>query len=169
MLFSSILAWSMTFLLSYECLEATTSWSIQKQLRSFKKIGCEGSFVERLFDETDNICESCDRFYPNQGVGNLCRQNCFGTVYFNSCISFLLLREEYPQIQITVKQLQRTDTGLSEVTTEQTFTEVSSEKIFPEKLNTTEQHKQSENSSWLQVKKMFWEYVEYFGKYGANI
>ncbi|XP_076282755.1 ion transport peptide isoform X2 [Lasioglossum baleicum] len=93
----SVLAWSMTLLLVTSCIGLTDAGILNGHplgKRSFIDIQCKGIYDKSIFARLDRICEDCYNLFREPQLHQLCRQSCFGTQYFTSCIQALLLEDE---------------------------------------------------------------------------
>ncbi|XP_048509687.1 ion transport peptide isoform X2 [Athalia rosae] len=75
--------------------------------RSFLDIHCKGVYDRSLFARLDRICEDCYNLFREPQLHSLCRQDCFSTQYFTSCIQALLLEDEKEKFQEMVEYLGR--------------------------------------------------------------
>ncbi|XP_046431562.1 ion transport peptide isoform X2 [Neodiprion pinetum] len=75
--------------------------------RSFLDIHCKGVYDRSLFARLDRICEDCYNLFREPQLHSLCRQDCFSTQYFTSCIQVLLLEDEKDKFQEMVEYLGR--------------------------------------------------------------
>ncbi|XP_031843756.2 ion transport peptide isoform X2 [Nomia melanderi] len=98
----SILAWSMTLLLVTSCIGLTDAGILNGHplgKRSFIDIQCKGIYDKSIFARLDRICEDCYNLFREPQLHQLCRQTCFGTQYFTSCVQALLLEDEKEKFQ----------------------------------------------------------------------
>ncbi|XP_053978812.1 uncharacterized protein LOC128895443 isoform X2 [Hylaeus anthracinus] len=106
----SVLAWSVTLLLVSSCIGLTDAGILNGHplgKRSFIDIQCKGIYDKSIFARLDRICEDCYNLFREPQLHQLCRQNCFGTQYFTSCIQALLLEDEKEKFQEMVEYLGR--------------------------------------------------------------
>ncbi|XP_051175036.1 ion transport peptide isoform X2 [Leptopilina boulardi] len=106
----SVLAWSMTLLLVSSCLgiaDAGVLMGHPFSKRSFMDIQCKGVYDKSLFARLDRICEDCYNLFREPQLHLLCKQNCFSTEYFTSCIQALLLEDEKEKFQEIAEYLGR--------------------------------------------------------------
>ncbi|XP_076629730.1 ion transport peptide isoform X2 [Colletes latitarsis] len=106
----SVLAWSVTLLLVSSCIGLTDAGILNGHplgKRSFIDIQCKGIYDKSIFARLDRICEDCYNLFREPQLHQLCRQSCFGTEYFTSCIQALLLEDEKEKFQEMVEYLGR--------------------------------------------------------------
>ncbi|XP_012243963.1 A-agglutinin anchorage subunit isoform X2 [Bombus vosnesenskii] len=104
----SVLAWSVTLLLVSSCIGLTDAGILNGHplgKRSFIDIQCKGIYDKSIFARLDRICEDCYNLFREPQLHQLCRQNCFGTQYFNSCVQALLLEDEKEKLLEMVEYL----------------------------------------------------------------
>ncbi|XP_020287506.1 ion transport peptide isoform X2 [Pseudomyrmex gracilis] len=94
----SVLTWSLTVLLISSCIglgaDAATINAHPLGKRSFFDIQCKGVYDKSIFARLDRICEDCYNLFREPQLHMLCKQECFTTQYFTSCIQALLLEDE---------------------------------------------------------------------------
>ncbi|XP_006571870.1 crustacean hyperglycemic hormones isoform X2 [Apis mellifera] len=106
----SVLAWSVTLLLVSSCIGLTDAGILNGHplgKRSFIDIQCKGIYDKSIFARLDRICEDCYNLFREPQLHQLCRQDCFGTEYFTSCIQALLLEDEKEKLYEMVEYLGR--------------------------------------------------------------
>ncbi|XP_015607013.1 ion transport peptide isoform X2 [Cephus cinctus] len=106
----SMLAWSVTLLLVSSCLglaDASVLMGHPLGKRSFMDIQCKGVYDKSLFARLDRICEDCYNLFREPQLHSLCRQDCFSTQYFTSCVQALLLEDEKEKFQEMAEYLGR--------------------------------------------------------------
>ncbi|XP_072743116.1 ion transport peptide isoform X2 [Anoplolepis gracilipes] len=107
----SVLTWSLTFLLISSCIglgaDAATLNAHPLGKRSFFDIQCKGVYDKSIFARLDRICEDCYNLFREPQLHMLCKQDCFSTQYFTSCIQALLLEDEKERLQEMVEYLGR--------------------------------------------------------------
>ncbi|XP_069681483.1 ion transport peptide-like [Periplaneta americana] len=81
----------------------TSGHSLNK--RSFFEIQCKGVYDKSIFARLDRICEDCYNLFLEPQLHTLCRNNCFTSDYFKSCLEVLLLKDEMDKYQTWIKQL----------------------------------------------------------------
>ncbi|XP_060818866.1 uncharacterized protein LOC132908669 isoform X2 [Bombus pascuorum] len=104
----SVLAWSVTLLLVSSCIGLTDAGILNGHplgKRSFIDIQCKGIYDKSIFARLDRICEDCYNLFREPQLHQLCRQNCFGTQYFSSCVQALLLEDEKEKLLEMVEYL----------------------------------------------------------------
>ncbi|XP_017875689.1 mucin-2 isoform X2 [Ceratina calcarata] len=104
----SVLAWSVTLLLVSSCIGLTDAGILNGHplgKRSFIDIQCKGIYDKSIFARLDRICEDCYNLFREPQLHQLCRQDCFGTQYFTSCIQALLLEDEKEKFEEMVEYL----------------------------------------------------------------
>ncbi|XP_025263309.1 ion transport peptide isoform X2 [Camponotus floridanus] len=107
----SIFTWSLTFLLISSCIglgadaAAMNAHSLGK--RSFFDIQCKGVYDKSIFARLDRICEDCYNLFREPQLHMLCKQECFSTEYFTSCMQVLLLEDEKETLQEMARYLGR--------------------------------------------------------------
>ncbi|XP_011639716.1 ion transport peptide isoform X3 [Pogonomyrmex barbatus] len=107
----SVLTWSLTLLLISSCIglgaDAATLNGHPLGKRSFFDIQCKGVYDKSIFARLDRICEDCYNLFREPQLHMLCKQDCFSTQYFTSCIQALLLEDEKERLQEMVEYLGR--------------------------------------------------------------
>ncbi|XP_029172807.1 ion transport peptide isoform X2 [Nylanderia fulva] len=107
----SVLTWSLTFLLISSCIglgaDAATLNGHPLGKRSFFDIQCKGVYDKSIFARLDRICEDCYNLFREPQLHMLCKQDCFSTQYFTSCIQALLLEDEMEKLLEMVEYLGR--------------------------------------------------------------
>ncbi|XP_050454955.1 ion transport peptide isoform X3 [Cataglyphis hispanica] len=107
----SVLTWSLMFLLISSCIglgaDAATLNGHPLGKRSFFDIQCKGVYDKSIFARLDRICEDCYNLFREPQLHMLCKQDCFSTQYFTSCIQALLLEDEKERLQEMVEYLGR--------------------------------------------------------------
>ncbi|XP_077276744.1 ion transport peptide isoform X2 [Temnothorax americanus] len=107
----SVLTWSLTLLLISSCIglgaDAATLSGHPLGKRSFFDIQCKGVYDKSIFARLDRICEDCYNLFREPQLHMLCKQDCFSTQYFTSCIQALLLEDEKERLQEMVEYLGR--------------------------------------------------------------
>ncbi|XP_024887054.1 molt-inhibiting hormone isoform X2 [Temnothorax curvispinosus] len=107
----SVLTWSLTLLLISSCIglgaDAATLNGHFLGKRSFFDIQCKGVYDKSIFARLDRICEDCYNLFREPQLHMLCKQDCFSTQYFTSCIQALLLEDEKERFQEMVEYLGR--------------------------------------------------------------
>ncbi|XP_058808244.1 ion transport peptide isoform X2 [Phymastichus coffea] len=106
----SVLACSLAILLVSTCLGSAEAGALMGHpfsKRSFMDIQCKGVYDKSLFARLDRICEDCYNLFREPQLHTLCRQNCFGSEYFTSCIQALLLEDEKEKFQEIAEYLGR--------------------------------------------------------------
>ncbi|XP_036145762.1 ion transport peptide isoform X2 [Monomorium pharaonis] len=110
-LLASVLAWSLTLLLISSCIglgaDAASLSGHPLGKRSFFDIQCKGVYDKSIFARLDRICEDCYNLFREPQLHMLCKQDCFSTQYFTSCIQALLLEDEKERLQEMVEYLGR--------------------------------------------------------------
>ncbi|XP_011069312.1 PREDICTED: ion transport peptide isoform X2 [Acromyrmex echinatior] len=110
-LLMSILTWSLTLLLISSCIDlgadAASLSGHPLGKRSFFDIQCKGVYDKSIFARLDRICEDCYNLFREPQLHMLCKQDCFSTQYFTSCIQALLLEDEKERLQDMVEYLGR--------------------------------------------------------------
>ncbi|XP_046809751.1 ion transport peptide isoform X5 [Lucilia cuprina] len=61
---------------------------------NFFDLECKGIFNKTMFFRLDRICEDCYQLFRETSIHRLCKQDCFGSPFFNACIEALQLHEE---------------------------------------------------------------------------
>ncbi|XP_017061904.1 ion transport peptide isoform X4 [Drosophila ficusphila] len=61
---------------------------------NFFDLECKGIFNKTMFFRLDRICEDCYQLFRETSIHRLCKQECFGSPFFNACIEALQLHEE---------------------------------------------------------------------------
>ncbi|XP_068145324.1 CHH-like protein isoform X2 [Drosophila tropicalis] len=64
---------------------------------NFFDLECKGIFNKTMFFRLDRICEDCYQLFRETSIHRLCKQDCFGSPFFNACIEALQLHEEMDQ------------------------------------------------------------------------
>ncbi|XP_063978056.1 ion transport peptide isoform X2 [Diachasmimorpha longicaudata] len=106
----SVLAWSVTLLLISSCLGIADAGVLMGHplgKRSFMQLQCKGIYDKSIFARLDRICEDCYNLFREPQLHTLCRQDCFQTKYFTSCIQALLLEDEKEKFLEMVEYLGR--------------------------------------------------------------
>ncbi|XP_043496724.1 ion transport peptide isoform X2 [Polistes fuscatus] len=106
----TVLAWTATLLLVSSCLgiaDAGVLMSHPLGKRSYLDLSCKGVYDKSIFARLDRICEDCYNLFREPQLHVLCRQDCFSTQYFMSCIQALLLEDEKEKFQGMVEYLGR--------------------------------------------------------------
>ncbi|XP_011310177.1 ion transport peptide isoform X2 [Fopius arisanus] len=106
----SVLAWSVTLLLISSCLGIADAGVLMGHplgKRSFMELQCKGIYDKSIFARLDRICEDCYNLFREPQLHTLCRQDCFQTKYFTSCIQALLLEDEKEKFLEMVEYLGR--------------------------------------------------------------
>ncbi|XP_055848740.1 uncharacterized protein LOC129913825 isoform X4 [Episyrphus balteatus] len=68
--------------------------SLSKRSNTFFELDCKGVYNKSMFFRLDRICEDCYQLFRETTVHRLCKQDCFGTEFFEACIQALQLHEE---------------------------------------------------------------------------
>ncbi|XP_032667635.1 ion transport peptide isoform X2 [Odontomachus brunneus] len=106
----SVFTWSLTFLLISSCINLTDARTLNGHplsKRSFFDIQCKGVYDKSIFARLDRICEDCYNLFREPQLHMLCKQDCFSTAYFTSCMQVLLLEDEKDRLQEMVEYLGR--------------------------------------------------------------
>ncbi|XP_053594169.1 ion transport peptide [Microplitis demolitor] len=106
----SIIAWSVTLLLISSCLDVADAGLVMGHplgKRSYLDLGCKGVYDKSIFARLDRVCEDCYNLFREPQLHTLCRQDCFSTKYFTSCIQALLLEDEKEKFQEMTEYLGR--------------------------------------------------------------
>ncbi|XP_037077492.1 ion transport peptide-like [Pollicipes pollicipes] len=59
--------------------------------RSYLDIQCRGVFNKSVYSKLNAICKDCFELYKDPELHGLCRQDCFGSRYFEGCVEALQL------------------------------------------------------------------------------
>ncbi|XP_062129319.1 ion transport peptide isoform X2 [Drosophila sulfurigaster albostrigata] len=61
---------------------------------NFFDLECKGIFNKTMFFRLDRICEDCYQLFRETSIHRLCKQDCFGSQFFNACVESLQLHDD---------------------------------------------------------------------------
>ncbi|XP_034951409.1 ion transport peptide [Chelonus insularis] len=106
----SVFAWSVVLLFilsSFGVADAAVLTGHPLGKRSYIDLGCKGVYDKSIFARLDRVCEDCYNLFREPQIHSLCRQECFSSKYFTSCIQALLLEDEMEKFQEMAEYLGR--------------------------------------------------------------
>lgn len=83
-----------TLLLSPCLVSAMSRRLVARASSSIDNAGCQGTLDLNGFSKLNKICEDCYSLYKAPEVYTLCREDCFGTRFFDGCMDTLLVKDE---------------------------------------------------------------------------